>query len=53
VAWSPDGTAILASDDDPLRLRETIKRMGHDTADVLITSLPPPDQVILGGGYVQ
>jgi hypothetical protein len=50
VAWSPDGTAILASDDDPMQLRTTVKLLGHDPAQTLIASVPPPDLVILGGG---
>jgi hypothetical protein len=50
VAWSPDGTHILASDTDPLRLKATVKGLGHDPADVLISSVPDPDLVILGGG---
>ena len=50
VAWSPDGTQILASDDDPLRLVSTVTALGYDSAEVLIASVPDPDEVILGGG---
>jgi hypothetical protein len=50
VAWSPDGTAILASDDDPIRLLTTVKSLGHDPAETVIASVPPADLVILGGG---
>jgi hypothetical protein len=49
VAWSPDGASILASDTDPVRLTATVKGMGHNLADVLITIVPDPDLVILGG----
>lgn len=50
VAWSPDGTAIIASDDDELRLDATIRAAGYDPADVLVSFVPFPDEVILGGG---
>jgi len=50
VAWSPDGTTILASDDDPICLNATIKQLGHDPAEVLVSSVPPPDLILLGGG---
>ena len=52
VAWSPDGTRILASDDDPLRLIATVKAAGHDIEETLIESVPFPDEVILGGGLL-
>ena len=53
VAWSPDGASILASDTDPIRLKSVVKAMGHDPAEVLISSVPDPDLVILGGGLVE
>lgn len=50
VAWSPDGTHILAADDDELRLASAIKALGHDSAEVLIAFVPADDQVVLGNG---
>jgi hypothetical protein len=50
VAWNEDGTAILADDDDPIRLMATVTSLGHDPAAILVSSVPPPDLVILGGG---
>jgi hypothetical protein len=50
VAWSPDGASILASDEDELRLDQIIKAAGHDPADILVSFVPFPDEVILGGG---
>jgi hypothetical protein len=50
VAWSPDGTRILASDEDERRLDVTLKGAGHDMAEVLVSYVPFPDEVILGGG---
>jgi hypothetical protein len=50
VAWSPDGTRILASDEDELRLDATLKHAGYDTSEILVAFVPDPDEVILGGG---
>src|SRR2546425_815043 len=50
VAWSPDGSAILASDTDPIRLLATVKALGHDPAEILVSSIADPDLVVLGGG---
>jgi hypothetical protein len=50
VAWSPDGASILASDEDEVRLDQIIKAAGHDPADILVSFVPFPDEVILGGG---
>ena len=49
VAWSPDGTRIVASDEDPLRLDAAIPAAGYDPAEVLISFVGDPDEVILGG----
>jgi hypothetical protein len=50
VAWSPDGTRILASDDDPLRLDAVVQALGYDPAETVFSFVPFPDEVILGGG---
>jgi hypothetical protein len=50
VAWSADGTRILASDKDQVRLDQALQVAGHDTAEVLVSFMPHPDEVILGGG---
>ena len=50
VAWNPDGPGILASDKDEVRLDETVKAAGYDPAEVLVSFVPLPDEVILGGG---
>jgi hypothetical protein len=49
VAWSPDGTRIIAADQDLLRLDAKIKEAGHNPAEILVSSVPT-DEVILGGG---
>lgn len=50
VAWSPDGTTILTSDEDEIRLDAMIKAAGYDPAEVLVSFVPLPDEVVLGGG---
>ena len=50
VAWSPDGTRILASDEDEFRLAKTIREAGHDSAEILIAFVPAVDEVLLGDG---
>jgi hypothetical protein len=52
VAWSPDGRSILASDDDPLRLDAAIQAAGYDPAEVVVSAVPFPDEIILGAGGV-
>jgi hypothetical protein len=53
VAWSPDGTKIIASDDDQIRLDGTIRELGYDPAEILVSSVPYPDEIILGGGVME
>jgi hypothetical protein len=48
VAWSPDGTRILASDADELPLDATVREAGYDPADVLVAFVPPADEILLG-----
>jgi hypothetical protein len=50
VAWNTDGTRILASDEDDLRLYATLKAAGHDTSEVLVSFVPFPDEVVFGAG---
>ena len=50
VAWAPDGTQIIASDEDELRLDAVIKAGGDDPAEVLVSFVPCPYEIILGAG---
>jgi hypothetical protein len=50
VAWNPEGTHILACDEDELRLANAIRDTGHNSADVLIAYVSADDEVLLGGG---
>ena len=50
IAWSPDGRTIVASHDDPLQLEAAVRTAGYDPAECVISCVPLPDEVILGGG---
>jgi hypothetical protein len=51
VAWSPDGTSIIDSDEDMSRLNERLKIAGYELSVILISMVPAED-LILGGGLV-
>jgi hypothetical protein len=53
VAWSPDGTRIIASNADPLRLIAAVDAAGYDHEQTLVEAIPLPDEVILGGGILR
>jgi hypothetical protein len=48
VAWSPDGTGILASNRDPLKVLAAVKDLGYDPAETPIEDIPTEDT--FGGG---
>jgi hypothetical protein len=50
IAWSPDGTRILAGDDDLERVAAAVEDQGYDPSEIVLSSVPFPDEVILGGG---
>jgi hypothetical protein len=50
IAWSPDGRSILASDHDEIALYEAILALGYESGEVVVSSVPYPDEIILGGG---
>ena len=43
IAWSADGTRILASDEEPLRLMETLDGLGIDRGETVISFVPDED----------
>ena len=49
VAWSPDGSRIIASDVDELRLDDAIRAAGYDVSETVVSFIPDED-TILGGG---
>lgn len=49
ITWSPDGTRMIASETDLLRLIATVKELGYDTSEVVFSTVPEID-IIHGGG---
>ena len=43
VAWSPDGTRILTSDPDPLKVLAAVRALGYDPAETSIEDIPAED----------
>jgi hypothetical protein len=52
VAWSPDGTQILTSDEDPGKVIDAVKALGYDPGETVIEAIPSPDEVFWGGTNV-
>jgi hypothetical protein len=50
VAWSPDGTQIIAADNDPTQVVAAVKAAGYSPAECVLSSVPAPEEVVLGGG---
>ena len=50
IAWSPDGTRILASDDDLEKVAAAVEDQGFDSSEIVLSSVPFPDEVVSGGG---
>ena len=50
IAWSPDGTRILASDDDLEKVAAAVEDQGYDSSEIVLSSVPFPDEVVLGAG---
>ncbi len=49
IAWSPDGTRIIASDQDGIRLDDTVRALGYDPAEVAFSSVPDADVLFIDG----
>jgi Tol biopolymer transport system component len=46
IAWSPDGTRIIASDENDGRLDTLIKELGYDPGDILVSPVLEGDSYI-------
>jgi len=49
VAWSLDGTSILAADADPLRVDALVCAAGYDPAEILVSRVACPEDVSWNG----
>jgi hypothetical protein len=49
VAWSPDGTQILASGKDIDDVEKQLEAAGYDPSRVVLGFVPPPEMILLGG----
>lgn len=49
IAWSADGTRILAADADPLRLDTLLCAAGYDPAAILVSRVAIPEEVSWDG----
>jgi len=52
VAWSEDGTRILAADVDPIRVDALLQAAGFDAAEILVTRVAVPEEVSWSGWSV-
>jgi hypothetical protein len=53
VAFSPDGTRIVASDKDLAQLDTKIKAADYDPAETLVSAVPAEDVILGGGGSIE
>jgi hypothetical protein len=49
VAWSEDGTHILAADEDQGRLHRWLIDAGFDTGEILVAWIDVPEDISWGG----
>jgi hypothetical protein len=49
VAWSLDGTHIIAADPDALRVDALLCEAGYDPSEILVSRIALPEEVSWGG----
>jgi hypothetical protein len=52
VAWSSDGSRIVAADPDPLRLDDFLRTSGYDPATILVSRMVFPEEASWGGCFL-
>ena len=52
VAWSLDGTRIVASGDDPRDVCAAVQQAGLTSAEVVLAYVPFPEELVLGGAWL-
>ena len=51
IAWSPDGTKIIASADDLAALANAVLGSGYNPEDCVLSSVPAEDAIIGTGQF--
>ena len=49
VAWSLDGTSVVAADFDPMRVDAMVRAAGFDPAEILVSRVACPEEVSWNG----
>jgi len=49
VAWSADGSQIVACDEDPLKVIAAVRAAGFDLGETLIETISATDEISWGG----
>ena len=52
VAWSLDGTRIVAGGDDPRAVCAAVQKAGLKSDEVVLGYVPFPDEVVVGGAWL-
>lgn len=52
VAWSLDGSRIIASGDDPQQVCAAVQRSGLKSDEVVLSYVPFPDKLLVGGAWL-
>lgn len=52
VAWSLDGTQIIASGDDPRDVCAAVQKAGLKSDEVVLAYVPFPDEMMIGGAWL-
>lgn len=52
VAWSLDGSRIVASGDDPMEVCAAVQQAGLKSDEVVLAYVPYPDEIVLGGAWL-
>ena len=52
VAWSLDGTRIVASGDDPRDVCAAVLQSGYKSDEVVLAYVPYPDEQVMGGAFL-
>jgi hypothetical protein len=52
VAWSLDGTRIVAAGDDPAEVCAAVQQAGLSSDEVVLAYIAFPDEIVLGGAWL-